>query len=383
VDKSLVIAEERDGTVRYRMLETVRQYAAEKLAAAGEADATQEQHARWCLALAEAAHWSYRNGPGQQMWLDRLTIEHDNLRAALGWGLADEHGAALGLQLGRRLVWWWLLCGHFDEGRRWLAALLERAGDAPPDVRAGALEGAARLAAELGDYDEAVRLGEECLALRHELGEKGGIAGALYELGAILHMRGDHTQAERLFAKSLALAREAGDPKRIALALNTLGVSARNRGEPGRAVLLYEESLALARKMEDMWHTATTLVNLGNAYLDQGALDEAVVWYRECLPLTLDLQSPQQTALCLQGMASVAVARGDAVRAARLCGAAAALREATGVHMPAVSRARFEKLTADARAASGEPAFAAAWAAGQALSPEEAIADALAEAAPA
>jgi tetratricopeptide (TPR) repeat protein len=284
--------------------------------------------------------------------------------------------------LGGLLWWWWEVRGHLDEGRRWLAALLERGGDAPPDARARALEGAAWLASHQGDYDEAARLGEECLALRRELGEKTDIAAALSNLGAVFAMRGDHVRAEALYEESLALARELGDAKRIASALNNLGISARVRGEPDRAVALYEESLALVRKLGDTAHVATTLLNLGHAHQDQGALDQAMTRYRESLMLCLDLQSRQNAARCLQGMASVAVARGDAVRSARLCGAAAALRAAIGVQLPASGRASFEKITAGARATLGEAAFTAAWTAGQALSLEAAAADALGDGAP-
>ncbi|MGH2599929.1 MAG: tetratricopeptide repeat protein, partial [Dehalococcoidia bacterium] len=202
---------------------------------------------------------------------------------------------------------------------------------------------------------------------------------ALTGLGVVLDMRGDHARAEGLFEESLALARELGNRKRIASALNTLGISARHRGEPERAASLYEESLALARELGDRWHTATTLLNLGNAYLDQGALDEAMTQYRETLPLARDLQNRQQVALCLQGMASVAVARGDAVRAARLSGAAAALREAIGLQLPAASRARLDKVAADACAALGEATFTAAWAAGQVLSLDQAVAEGLSD----
>jgi non-specific serine/threonine protein kinase len=387
VDKSLVIAEERGGRsgsdgVRYRMLETVRQYATEQLAAAGEAGAVRERHALWCLALAEVA-WPHRAGPDQTIWFERLAVEHDNLRAALGWCLADERGGVVGLQLAGLLWVFWEVRGHLGEGRRWLTALLERVDRAPPDVRARALEGAGWSALDQGDFDEGVRLHTEGLALRRELGDEVGIAGALNNLGVAYDMGGDHARARELYEECLVVSRTLGDPMRIASALMNLGIVSRQQGDADRAAAYYGESLALMREMGNTRGVAIGLLNLGHARQDQGALDAAVACYRESLSLYRDLQDRQGAARCLQGTAGVAIKRGEAERAARFCGAAAALREAIGIQLPASGRASFDEIVAAARTALGEAAFEAAWAAGQALSLEEAIDAALAEVTPA
>lgn len=381
VDKSLVIADEHGGVTRYRMLETVREYAAEQLDGAGEATATRERHAAWCLDLAEAA-LSQRTGPEQTTWMERLTVEHDNLRAGLGWCLADEHGTLLGLRLGGVLAWFWEARGHAGEGRRWLEALLARGGDAPPDVRARALHGAGALASLQGDVDQAARLVEQSLALRRELGDEAAIAHSLNGLGIAVGARGDHTHARALFEESLALARKLADPSRIAISLNNLGIVARQQGDLDQAVARFEEGLKLLRELEDTRSVATTLLNLGNVHLDQGAPDRAAARYRESLSLYRELQDRLGVARCLEGMAEIAGTCGDAGRAGRLCGAAAALRAAIGVQLPVGRRANVERTTAVARAALGEADFTAAWAAGQAMSLEQAIAEALADVAP-
>jgi non-specific serine/threonine protein kinase len=378
VDKSLVIAEERGGEVRYRLLETVRQYAAEQLAAAGETRATRERHALWCLALVEAA-WPHRTGPEQMAWFERLTVEHDNLRAALGWCLADERGGPVGLEIAGLLWVFWEVRGHIIEGRRWLEALLERVDRAPPEARARALEGAGWCALDQGDFDEGVRRHEESLALRRELGDEVSIAGSLNNLGVAFDMRGDHARARELYEECLAVSRKLGEPYRIASALMNLGIVTRQQGDPDGAAAFYEESLALMREMGNTRGVAIGLLNLGHARQDQGAADRAAACYRESLSLYRGLQDRQGAARCLQGLAAVAIGCGDAVRAARLCGAAAALRTAVGVQLPATGRARFDEIVAAARAALDEAQFAAAWAAGQALSLEEAIDDALSE----
>jgi len=382
VDKSLVIAEVRDGPARYRMLETVRQYAAERLSAAGEACAVGERHALWCLALAEAAS-AHRLGPEQYTWLERLALDHDNIRAALGWCLADDGDVVLGLRLGGVLGVYWEVRGHLSEGRRWLATLLAQGGHAPPDVRARALNSAGSLARHQNDHDDAARLHEQSLALWRELGDEAGVALSLSGLGIVAGANGDYTGAWALLEESLALQRKLGDRPGIATVLMNLGITARRQGEPERAVTLYEESLALMQELGNTRGVAFTLQNLGNLHRDQGDQERAAARYREGLSLLLQLRDLLGAARCLEGLAAIAVARGDAGRAARLCGAAAALRDTAGAALPPAGRAAFEQTTTTARAALGEAEFAAAWTAGQALSLDGATAVALSDMAPA
>jgi non-specific serine/threonine protein kinase len=381
VDKSLVLAEEPGGewgAVRYRLLETVRQYAAQRLTAAGEAQAARARHAAWCLDLAQAGA-AHEAGPQQGAWLERLTVEHDNLRAALGWCLADAEGAAAGLRLGGLVGWMWEVRGHHAEGRRWLTALLARGEGAPPDVRATALDLAGRLTRDQGDYETAERLHAESNSLWRELGDAAGVAASLDHLGDVAAARGDSARARALFEESLALRRAQGDRRAVASSLLNLGRVARQQDESERAAALLEESLATGRTLGDTRGVARALLNLGHVHRDRGAGEDAAARYREGLSLYRELQDPLGAARCLEGLAAVAAHRGDAGLAARLGGAAAALREAVGVLPSPAGRAVVEQTEAVARAALGQVAFAAARAAGEGLPLEEVSAAALLE----
>jgi non-specific serine/threonine protein kinase len=377
VDKSLVSAEEHDGAVRYRLLETVRQYAAEQLSDASEGAAAHERHAAWYLQLAEEA-WQYCRGSEQGAWLQRLSIEDGNLRAALGWCLADEDRTTLGLRLAGRLSWFWEMRGALAEGRRWLAALLGRGAAAPADVQSTALYAAGVLALDQGDYAVAVHLHEQSLALAREFGDEAAIARSLNSLAVTTGTRGDHTYARALLEENLAVQRTLGDRWMIAGTLANLGNVVSAQGEPERAVALYEESLALSRELGDRRLVAILLQNLGNRYREMRAWDRAAARYHEGLAVFREVQDQLGIVRCLRVIAGLSIDRGDPVRAARLGGAAAAMREALGVAFSARGDAAFERSRAAACAALGEADFAAAWAAGQALSQEHAIAEALA-----
>ena len=383
VDTSLVVADlpaAADGAVRYRLLETVRQYAAGHLEAAGEAPAARARHAGWCLALAEAAA-PHRAGPEQAVWLQRLTLEHDNVRAALGWCLTastGERGATAGLRLGAVLGWLWQVRGLHGEGRRWLAALLERGAGARPELRAEVLSQAGWLARDQGDLDESLRLHRRSLTLGRKAGDTAVVARSLNDLGVLTDVRGDPARARTLFTESLALYRSLGNRPAAAGSLNNLGVLARKQGDTAAAIALFEECLAVFQEVGDTRGVANALLNLGHAQRDQQAFDPAGRRYRESLAGYAALGDRPGAVRCLEGLAAVATAGGDARRAARLCGAAAAQRLAIGVPVPPSARANLERTTAGARAALGETAFAAAWAAGEALTPDAATAEALA-----
>jgi predicted ATPase len=339
VEKNLLRQEEGvGGEPRLVMLETIHEYARERLEASGEAEEVRRRHAEYFVALAEAAAPEL-TGPQQGAWLQRLEAEHDNLRAALAWS-RQQAAWEVGLRLGGALWRFWFMHGHLSEGRRWLEAVLGGRGAAPAPARATALNGAGMLAYHQGDYGRATALYEEALALKRELGDKGGIAVLLNNLGEVAYAQGDYGRATVLYEESLALRRELSDKGGIALSLRNLGNVAYEQGDYGRARALHEESLALCRE-------------IGNKY---------------------------NAAYCLEGLAAVVCAQGQPERGARLLGAAAALRAGIGTPLPPSERAAQERTVATARAALGEDAFAAAWAKGQTMPLEQAIAYALGEA---
>ena len=417
VEQSLVVAEPAGDENRYWMLVPVREYAQEQLAAAREADAVREWHARFFLRLVEEATprlWGHTD----PYWFRRLVADYDNLRAALHWSLSNPDGAEIGLQLAAGLSRFWYLHGDWSEGRHWLGRALEQSSALPAGrAHAMAHHGAGRLAqsqteyaeamihyqASLerfqqledhegtarvlydfaglsqaqGDFTRAAALGADCLRLYRSLGNSWGTAHALYQLSVVALERGDDDRAVRLGEESLALFRRVGTKGGIACALNVLGLALQGRGDWEPAAALHTEALALCRETSNKDGMAWSLRNLGAAMQQSGDLRRAAVSYAESLVLRQALGDKEGVARCLEGLAGVAVARGTADRAARLLGAAHTLREASNCAVPATDRALYAQTTAATRSRLDASAFATEWAAGRALSLEQAATYAL------
>jgi tetratricopeptide (TPR) repeat protein len=229
-----------------------------------------------------------------------------------------------------------------------------------------------------GDYDHAVALHKEAMSVYQEMGHKKGVSASLRELGFVAYEQGDYERAVRLHEQSLALAREFGTTFGIAWSIRALADAVRGQGDLRRARMLLEESLALSRGTEHAWNTARTLASLGNVACEAGEYARASRLYEESLELGGRRMGLKHTILlCLEGLARVVVAQGRMERAARLCGAAAALREDMGWPLPPAKRVEHDRTVVAARGTLGEDAFAAAWARGHALPLEKAITDTL------
>jgi predicted ATPase/transcriptional regulator with XRE-family HTH domain len=311
-----------DGEPRVAMLETIREYALERLAVSGERDALERRHALYYLELARAAESGLR-GPAQARWLGRLAAEVDNLRAALDWARASGE-VATGLRLAGALWRFWQVRGYLSEGRGRLEDLLalgERDGVAlpvPAEVRAGALNGAGALAWSQGDYGRAAALCEEALALYRDLGDKGGLALALDTLGFVARDQGNYGRAMALLGESLALYRALGDTWSVAFALNDLGLLAVDQGQYADADALYAESLPLRRALGDERGVAVVLSNLGIVATDRGEYERASALFEQSLDLYRALGDRWSAALALNCLGDVARARGEYERAAAL-----------------------------------------------------------------
>jgi tetratricopeptide (TPR) repeat protein len=403
---------------RYRLLETIREYALERLAEAGEATALRERHAGYYLDLAEAAEPAL-DGPGQVAWLDRLEVEHANLGEALrwweAWGAAEE-----GLRLGAALRSFWHLRGHQSEGRDWLTAFLALPAPAVfGGVRAKALRTASNLAYLQGDHPTARRLAQGSLALSREVGDQRGCARAIFVLTLVAQRERDpaaralaeeavayaraagdsHTLAHSLWIlgiavarsdpdgaraaleESLALFRALGDPWQCSVALNALAGLAHGAGARAEARRRYQEALALRRGVGDRRGIAIVLHNLGVLAAQEGDATRATERFREGLVLFRDVGDRHGVAWCLAGLAGASAADQPA-RAATILGAVTPHLSpgATALHPPAP--AGRERTLAAVRRALGGAAFAAAWAAGEAMSLEQATDFALAPEAP-
>ena len=321
VDKSLVVYEEEAGD-RYRFLETVRQYAGNRLEEGGEAEAGRERLAVWFLGLAEEGA-PQLTGPEQASWLRRLETEHDNLRASLAWferldGPAAEGLAEGSLRLVVALCRFWAVRGHYAEGRQWagraLAAAKERdrvGGTEASAVQARALFGAGYLAYNQSDYEAARAAYEESLRIQRQLGNRQGVATMLDNLGNVAYEQGDYGGARSLYEESLALARQLGNQQGIASCLGNLGNVAHERGDYASARALHEECVAIQRHHADQRGVANSLNNLGNAAHEEGDYPAARALHEESLGLQRQLGNQRGIANSLLALGDVTLAEGD------------------------------------------------------------------------
>jgi non-specific serine/threonine protein kinase len=413
VDKSLVEVEPGEEMVRYRMLETIRQYALEKLAASGEADALRRRHATYFRDTAQ----SYTSPHG---WLRGNTLESDNLRAGLAWSQSTAGDPALALDLAHTVAWVEFNRGDYQEARRLLAQALEYASgliDTLRYARVSVSQG--NIIGQAGDPAASRALFEQACTLYRKLGDKPGETSALERLGWVAREQGDAATARVWLEQSIALSRERGDKQMLLETLTTLAEVAVLEEDAASAETLLEESVALNRECNDQLFIGWNLNHLGHAAQLRGHYERAAQLHAESLAVFIDLmgeknwgvmwayQSVGETALaqgdlaaargwlaadlrlchemgdrvtsawCLAGLGSAAALDQQPERAARLWGAAERLCAALGCRPAPAARATYERAVALARAQLGEAAFAAAWAAGAALSLAEAIAEAL------
>ncbi len=385
VDHSLVRpadeADGPDGEPRFAMLETIRAYGLERLAESGEEGAIRDAHARHLLALATDARARFE-GPERAAVRERVTREHDDLRAALGWAVG-RGDAETAQRLSAELARFWVVLGHVAEGRAWLDRAVALDGPATPVTRADALCWAAQFATHQSDPDRAERLATEAAAVSGAASYGLGEAMARHQLGQAALRRGDPAAADALYAAAVARFRALGEPVWEGAALRDLGVEAGVRGEHGRATGYHEAALAVWRRLDHPWGVPAALRDLADEALCRGDAAAALPLYRESLERWRRLGEALHVAGALLGPAAVALRAGRAEAAARLLGASEALHEAIGAVPPAELPGGLGKGADEARAALGEAAFAAAWAAGRALTPEAAIDEALAAIEPA
>ena len=329
--KSLVVVEtvteaaERP-KARYRLLETVRAFAEERLSASGEGQDLRAAHADWYTALAEEAASALR-GALQTHWLTVLDTEGENLRAALAWA-RDTNQTALGLRLATALWRYWYVRGRLREGRDWLDAFLAGASDDAPAARAAALQGAASLAEAAGAYEQAVVLSERSLALHRAAGDHAGEGAALNNLGNVARELGDLAGAARWFAESLALGREAGNQSGVAGALNNLGTALRLQGDLEQAESLARQSLTIRRTLADHGGMAIALDNLSAIAFARGDLDTARVHGEEALMLWRAVGDTWGIATGLAELTGIALRAGEFEAAERWAGESLSLWEA-------------------------------------------------------
>jgi predicted ATPase/DNA-binding CsgD family transcriptional regulator len=391
---------------RFMMLETMREYALEKLVERDEIERIQEKHARYFLAFVERAAQEWAT-PREAAWLARLEVQHDNLRAALNWSLAHDQDAQTSLRFVAGLAPFWRTRGNPSEGRAWFADALQLKGaDAPTHVRAEALRGAGGIAYLQCDYSAAREFYQEALDIHQQLGDQRGFAHALVgfadmelAIGAYdaaetsfqqavqimrqigdqdgvawasclmawcpLRSRGDYPQAIAWLEQGLALYEQMGNRTGTALAYSGLGEIAVRQGKLAQAIPLLEESLRLRQELGEKWGIAASLGSLAWTARLQGDFERATALLGESLHIRQDINDPGGIAWCLEELAEIAHVYKDDGLAARILGAAASLRTGVSSAIDPIDLPEYDRLIAEIRAQLGDDVYEAVWAEGQ------------------
>ena len=377
VDASLVVRDEHDGETRYRLLETVRQYAAKRLDELGTGDAVCRRHAEWCLELAEEAE-QHLTGEQQARWFGILEAEADNQRAALVF-LGGTEDPERRLRLAIALSRFWYVRGYLTEARQWLEAALSAGGDHDSGLRRRGLTAVAAVALLQGDYAAATTFAEQALSAARRQADQRYVANSLSNLGAIVLAAGDGTRAAGVLEEAVELAREVGEPRIMALAINNLGDLALISGDYERAEPLFEESLALLRARGDTANIARSLFNLGAVALQSGRSDDARARLSESLSLADEARDKEDLAWCLEGVAALASINSRGERAALLLAAAGALLQSIGAAFKPFERRLHDATAARAADLCGDDLFAASAAGGSSMPLADVLACARAE----
>jgi non-specific serine/threonine protein kinase len=351
-----------EGEPRFVMLETIHEYAREMLHERGEADDMHRRHAGYFAAFAERGYPYTRGGPKQMRWLRRLDAEYDNLRAALEWSLSGAD-IELGLRLAGALGYFWWRWHHLADGHRWMTRAIDADANniVPSHVRAALLQAAGLLAIYRDDHLTGQKHHREAVALFRELGDRRNLGWAIIELSTqSIGYLDEYHEAVATCEEGLALLREVDDKAGVAHALNVLGELARLHGDYGVAKDAYEVCLSIARETGDIFREVKQHINLGFVYQHEGDHEGAKASFLQFLALALEIEFKAAT--------------GQPERAARLMGAGFAQFDQLGVTPQSGDSPQFERNRASAREQLDEAAFEAAWAEGQAMTLEEAIA---------
>ncbi len=373
VDKSLIILQ--DG--RYRMLETTRQYAREKMIGAGEEMVAQQAHFDYFILLAEEAE-IHLLGPDQVIWLNRIEKEHDNCRTALEWYMQNQKGDRA-LRMAGALGIFWCKHSHFSEGRRWLGKLLMKFSDAPEQVQVKAWRFAGVLAIWQQDGAEAYRIFTENMEREQKLGDQWGIAYSLVQLANVALSDGEVEQAMALNKRSITLSREIDAFWVLAMAHISLGYVEHALGNLSRAEELYTESLRHCRRLGEKWGSSLALENLGSLMCWKKDFVAAKKFFLECLEISWELGEKDTIRYILAGLATVYQNEGRHKLSAQLQGIVIAMEREYGLMSHPVEKELFDTTADCLKTSMGEQAYQHELEIGKSLTLEETVARVLKE----
>jgi non-specific serine/threonine protein kinase len=375
VDQSLVVLDRNHDSARYRMLDVVREYAAQELLTASEAEEIERRHALHYLALSEEA------GPnlvrtGHQEWFERLEVERGNLRRAMAWAIRRGE-TELALRYAVALWRYWRQLGEFVEGRRWSEAAVGMPGEASSSLRAKALGAAAALAWPQGDYDRMAALSTEAIDLSRQSEDPMDLRDALTVKGMVAMGQGRYAEAVERFEETVAICRPLGLSWQLATSHLNLGTALVLSGSPEEAEATLEEGLEMYRQLGDDIFAARMINGIAYAALTRDDIDRADELARTALAAFAEQAERQGVAQGLENLAAVAAARGDADRAATLWGAAAAVRDTIAARAAPFELAITGPFLERIQEAADEERWRDAWEAGIAMGADAAVAYAL------
>lgn len=371
LENNLLRQEERpDGEPRFSMLETIREYSSERLRESGESEEMSRRHCEYVLGWAEPRASARLLGELHGTYLLEEE-EHENVRAALTW--ARETGQTdVELRLAAAMRFYWGAGGYLSEGRAWLDDALARAGAAPTLLSAEAMHAAAQLAWRQGDEPATQKLAEAALPVLEEHGDGHLVAATLSTLAIAAQLRGDHEAEAPLLDRAEAVYRELGNDRGLASLLTNRGYTLLVLDDPAGAEVFLRQALELVPD-DDSW-AGIVLVNLGLAQFGQGRFDEAEDSFRAGLAAANLGRERESMFYALEGLANVAAAQDDDLRAARLWSTSEEIRERTGAKLSRAEQEVHDRIVPKARKRAGEAAFNRAWAEARLLSEEQAVA---------
>lgn len=378
VDKSLVTVKDQQGAARFYMLETVRVYSREKLEASGEARIFQGRHLDFFLKLAEdtsgrRTSWFYE----ERMLKESYNDEVDNFRAALTWSLGGAE-VEKGIRLAAELVWFWTVSSFASEGNEWLHRALAIDNRVSPMVRAKALFAAVYTHQYRGKYDEAIAFGEECVRICRDVGERHQIADALRVLARALLNQGNQAHASEAVEESIGLYRAMGRESELLDCLSIRAATRQMIDDYEGSVPILDEYLTLARKLQDEDGVYLALAMVARVHLVRGEFAQATLLYNQYLLNNWKTGWTFRLAYGLEFNAILATLQKQSERAARLWGAAHALRKVSGVPRPMVHDHKYTEYEGIARAQLDEQTYARVYAEGGVMPLEDAVRYALA-----
>ncbi len=370
-DKSLVVAD-AEGE-RYYFLETLREFAHEKLKESADLGRVRQRHCEYYLKFIESAQPHLLQGGEQVRWLNQVEHEHNNLREALAWATETPTRAATALKLGWAIHTYWSARSYVSEARHWLNQILAL-DSAPSAMRSDLLRYASDYASTQGDYNSARVFEEEGMTISKTLGDEAGVYYSMEGLAMLAGMQGDYGRAAKLLEQVLVYRRQTNDTLRLTPTLNNLAIATRRMGNLERAKQLYAEAIAVTKSIGNPKSLAHALSGLAEVHTELKEYVPAIRLQRESISLRHQLGDLKGLAFSFDALAISLDYLGESLLATQLASTSNKIFNELGIVIPLATRVENENFITQLHAKLGDGAFEKAWSSGQSMSPEQAVA---------